>query len=379
MLNRTPNGWMGWLAMVGMAATTSTLAAQTTSAKDLLAPEPAQTVAATSHRSTLAKMFRPITTEFNENKLEDVMKFLEDYTGATLEVHWADSGVDGLNREQPITLKVRNMAALTVLERVLAKAQTDTISGGNTWQMSEYGTMEIGPKSVLNRTKRVELYDIHDLLIEIPRYDEIPSIDLQSLLQQAQQGGGGGGQSPFQNDQEDRQRNEDLRTLQEKGEDVMRLITQLVEPEEWVDGGGEGGTIRYYNGSLLVNAPDYMHRQINGYTYWPSHTSRVVRGQRYVSLNMDSSIGTVDGFAEHPVTAIVGGRPVSSDPGGSKAPAPTAPGGKTPAKVGPGGKNAPAAKQPASTAPAAKQPAAKAPPTPSKAPQKAPAKNDEKK
>lgn len=378
MLNRTPKGLMGWLAMVGVAAAASTAAAQTAT-KGLLAPEPAQTIAASSHRSTLAKMFRPLTTEFNENKLEDVMKFLEDYTGATLEVHWADTGTDGLNREQPITLKVRNMAALTVLERVLAKAQTDTIAGGNTWQMTEYGTMEIGPKSVLNQNKRVELYDIHDLLIEIPRFEDVPAIDLQSLLQQAQQGGGGGGQSPFQNDQEDRQQNEDQRTLQEKGEDVMRLITQLVEPEEWIDGGGEGGTIRYYNGNLLVNAPDYMHRQINGYTYWPSHTSRVVRGQRYVSLNMDSSIGTVDGFAEHPVTAIVGGRPVSSDPGGSKAPAPA---GTSPGKVGPGGKTAaPAAKAPVSKAPVSKEPVSKAPAAkqPSGKTPATPAKKDEKK
>ena len=104
----------------------------------------------------------------------------------------------------------------------------------------------------------------------------------------------------------------------------------------------EGGTIRYYNGSLLVNAPDYMHRQIAGYPYWPSYTSRVVKGRRYVSLNMDTSIGTVDGFARQPVTAVVGGRPVSSDPGGSTAPAPKPSGHNGPAQ--PGGKSATPAK-----------------------------------
>jgi hypothetical protein len=372
---RNGNGKLGRMIAAGMCgvALAGTAMAQTRSlTADLLQGEGQQEVASTSKRGTLSKMFRPLTTEFKDNSLEDVMKFLEDFTGATLEVHWAEGGSEGLNKDQTISLKVKNMAALTVLERVLAKAQSDVVAGGNTWQMTEYGTMEIGPKAILNRTKRVELYDIHDLLIEIPRYDQVPQIDLQSLLQQAQQGGGGGGQSPFRDQGQNNQNNIDRRSLEEKGNDVMKLLTTLVEPEEWVDGGGEGGTIRYYNGSLLVNAPDYMHRQINGYTYWPSHTSRIVKGQRYVSLNMDSSIGTVDGFAEHPVTAVVGGKPISSDPGGSTAPAP---GGKNPGG-GPGGKSTPDNRSVTPGTPSSKPAApAKAP----AAPAKAPAKPDDKK
>jgi hypothetical protein len=366
------------LAAAGAALIASTASGQTDKSAGLTAPDASDVVAATSHRSTLGRMFRRLTTNFNENKLEDVIKFIEDYTGATIEVYWADSNGEGLNREQLITLNVKNLPVLTVLERVLAKASTDSLSGGSTWQMTEYGAIEIGPKSVLNRNKRTELYDIHDLLIELPRYDEVPQIDLQSLLQQSQQGGGGGGQSPFTNDQNQNQgRDPDLLTPEQKGDQVMKLITTLVEPEEWVDGGGEGGTIRYYNGNLLVNAPDYMHRQINGYTYWPATSSKYVGGRRYVSLNMDNSIGTIDGFAEYPVSAIVGGRPVSSDPGGSQAPAP---GGKP---NGPGGSKAPAAKQPAAKQPAGKpatgEPSGKQAPTPPAAPAKQPAKKDQKK
>lgn len=281
--------------------------------------------AATTHRSNLARMFRPITTEFTENRLEDVMKFIEDYTGATLEVHWAEGGGEGLNRDQTITMKVRNLTAMKVLERVLAKAAGDIISGGNTWQMTEYGAIEVGPKSVLNKAKRVELYDIHDLLLEIPTYDEVPQIDLQSLLRQAQQGGGGGGQSPFTNDRDRQNRRENQKLMEDRGVEIIRLITSLVEPEEWLDNGGEGGTARYYNGNILVNAPDYMHRQIVGYSYWPSHTASVVGGRRYVSLNMDNSIGTIDGITNYPVTAVV---PGAGGGGGTGPGGPVDPGGK---------------------------------------------------
>jgi hypothetical protein len=108
----------------------------------------------------------------------------------------------------------------------------------------------------------------------------------------------------------------------------MQIITQLVEPDQWVDNGGSGGTIRYYNGTLIVNAPDYMHRGIDGYPYWPSNatTSSVANGRRYVSLTTDAGLARVIGFDQHAITAVVGGRLVSSAPppggGGSKAPAP---------------------------------------------------------
>ena len=70
---------------------------------------------------------------------------------------------------------------------------------------------------------------------------------------------------------------------------------------------------------MIVNAPDFVHRQINGYRWYPSRlqSSRTIQGRRYVSLIMDTSISKIDGFAQSPVTAVVNGKLVrSNDPGG---------------------------------------------------------------
>ena len=177
---------------------------------------------------------------------------------------------------------------------------------------------------------RLEIYDINDLLLDVPDYTDVPRIDLQQALQ-SNQGGGGGGQSPFR-EQGQQDRNARLKDRQAKADELTQLITSIVEPDQWVDNGGSGGSIRLYQGTLIVNAPDYMHRGINGYKYWPSQStqSSMVQGRRYVSLTSDAGLAKVLGFAQSPVSAVVGGRVISSGPpggGGQTAPGTNQPGG----------------------------------------------------
>ena len=77
-----------------------------------------------------------------------------------------------------------------------------------------------------------------------------------------------------------------------------------------------GGTRR---GTLIIKAPDYMHRQLVGYPYWPRgrQVSTAANGRRYVSLNMETGVSKVDGFAQQEVSAVVGGQIFrSNDPPG---------------------------------------------------------------
>jgi len=259
-------------------------------------------------RETLMKMQRRMSIDFTDARLEDVITFVKEVTGAELEPVWTSGNIIGLDKDKRITLSVKNQPALFALEKILEKAQVDFQQ--NTWQLSDHGAMEIGPKDALNKSRRVEIYDINDLLHVIPRYADVPDLDLQSVLQQ----GDGGGQSPFQ--ENNNQNTDPPRTRAERTQDVIDLLITLVEPDQWVDNGGEAATIRAWNGQLIVRAPDYVHRQINGYPFWPSHTAVQAQGRRYVSLDMDAGIGRIDGFAQHPVTGIVNGRPISSGPPG---------------------------------------------------------------
>jgi hypothetical protein len=293
--NRT--AWL--IAITAGCALGHTVAAQT------VGVSPSPTAGATAsrvnpHRATLQKLQRRVTIEFSDQRLEDVITFFKEFTGADIEPVWTDDRREGLDKDAAITMNINDLPALVAIEKILAKLDTDLSQ--HTWQMTEDGALEIGPKDRMNRTKRVEIYDINDLLTVLPRYAEVPELDLDSVLQQ---GEGGQGQSPFTDG--DQQEEEPQLTKPERAEQIVELITGIVETEQWTDNGGDGGSIRYYNGTLIVNAPDYMHRQINGYNWWPSYTAKQVSGRRYVSLNMDTGTSTVDGFAKQPVTGVVGG------------------------------------------------------------------------
>lgn len=256
---------------------------------------------------TLTRMMKPITANFQDLTLRAIMDYITQQTEANLEIFWMDerTGV-GLDPEQIISLKVENMPAITVLERVLSKAE-DAFGSGNNWQMTEWGEMQVGPTSRLNRFNRTEIYDINDLLLVLPEYPDVPQIDLQQALQSSQ---GGGGQSPFQ-DPGGGEVEEP--PIEERAEEIVNLIQDLVEPDHWIE--NTRGSIRYFKGTIIVRAPDYVHRGIVGYTYWPTRRiSAVVEGRRYVTMGVDTGISTIDGFGQQPVSAVVGGRIISSNP-----------------------------------------------------------------
>jgi hypothetical protein len=305
---------LGASCVFAVAGLTTAIHAQASASAATVAATPARLTTGIPQRDTLVRMTRTVTVDFQDQRVEDVITFIQTSSGADLEPMWADDrNTDGLDKDRLISVKVQNQTFLLLLEKVLDAAKPD-IGGDNAWQMSETGAMQVGPKERLNRVKRVEIYDINDLIMEIPDYRDIPRIDLQQALQSSQ--GGGSGQSPFREEGQDDQMR--TRERQERAEELMELLQSIVEPEQWVENGGTGGSIRLFQGTLIVNAPDYMHRGLNGYRYWPSRStvSSMSNGRRYVSLTTDAGLAKVLGFGQQPVSAVVGGRVIQSGPPG---------------------------------------------------------------
>ena len=207
----------------------------------------------------LAQMHRVVTAELDEAALEDVVTYLEQETGVTLEPAWLDessSGV-GLDREALVSMTARDETALAFLERVLDKVDDEFDAA--TWQVTDAGTIEIGPRSALNRRAHVKIYDVQDLLIEAPGFTDVPDLQLGRVVQ----GQGGSNQ------------NVDLdvpneRSEAERLESLISLIQTSVEFDQWRENGGDAASIAVYQSALLVRAPGYIHRQLGGYEFWPT-------------------------------------------------------------------------------------------------------------
>ena len=255
------------IATAAIAMSSTSLTAQVSTSSD-------DTESRKTKRDLLIKLSKPITVDVENQPIADLFDFIADVTGAELEPIYLNDNIssDGIDPEAEITIKVTEVAALTVLERILARAQRSAGLGQEyTWQFTGYGTIEFGPKTELNRNKRLELYEVADLLYVVPDFAGAPEFDLQSAVQAAG-GGGGGTSSPFSSGGNN---DTDIKTLEERAQELSDLIASVVEPDQWAELGGDGATIRYYNKSFIITAPDYIHRQIVGYDFWPSKLQQV--------------------------------------------------------------------------------------------------------
>jgi len=275
-------------------------------------------------------LYTDLTLTFEETSARQVIDYLKQALGINIVGRYSDdrTGV-GIDPDAEITLDVVDTPALTVLEMVLSQASDDF--GEAAWQLRD-GFVEVGTKDRLGAKSAQEIryYPIRDLLFEAPNFDNAPDLDLDSALGQSQgggggggggggfggggsggggSGGGGGGGSIFGDPGAEPERvSEDEKVTQ-----IIDLIIETVEPDAWVDTGGEWATIRYYQGTLIIRAPDFVHRQIGGYPF--AVPRAVVRrhggGQRYVTFTSE--------FSQVEVIALEPSAPIGGAAGGGGA------------------------------------------------------------
>ncbi|GIK19882.1 MAG: hypothetical protein DYG93_12840 [Leptolyngbya sp. PLA2] len=210
-------------------------------------------------RRVLALMDRqrvPVT--FQNNTLADVFAFIEQVAQVDIDVDWDSLEEIGVEPSTTVSLNLRNVPLKSVMDRVLDKVSFSPITRAG-WAVND-GTIQVATEEKLRRHTIIEIYDIRDLVFEVPNYDEAPEIDLQSVLQSGR-GGGGGGQSPFRDNQ---QQDVEREPLQDRIDRIKDIITRNVDEESWPEGGGTTGFIQELGASLIIRNTPKNHREIRG-------------------------------------------------------------------------------------------------------------------
>lgn len=195
----------------------------------------------------------------------EAIEFLRDVSGLNIHVNWKALEEQAVTPDSPINIRLRAVSMRKVLNLLLSEA-----SGGDTlaWYVDQ-GVVEITTKELADKKMYTKVYPVDDLIMDVPDFDMAPSFNLQQATQQSQGTGGGGGggssgsQGLFGNANQNDTRRELTKTKTERGEELVLLIKELVQPDVWVDSGGPA-QIRYYNGSLIVTAPRSVHEAIGG-------------------------------------------------------------------------------------------------------------------
>jgi uncharacterized membrane protein YgcG len=98
------------------------------------------------------------------------------------------------------------------------------------------------------------------------------------------------------------------RSEEERAQSLIDLIESQCEPDIWLD--SDTASIRYYQGVLIIRAPDFVHRQIDGYPFAPrrprvSNATGVVE-RRYVTFTPNLSLVETIGFTGTTVQGAAG-------------------------------------------------------------------------
>lgn len=216
------------------------------------------------------------TVAFTNNSLNDVLSFVQTVTQINLDTNWEALNEIGIAPETSVSLNLKNVSVRSLLDKIVAKVSTDPRSPAS-WSVVD-GIVTFSSDEDLRKKSNLYIYDIRDLLLDVPDYDEVPEIDLQNALRQSN---GGGGQSPFRAQGGNENTFEDRRTLEERTQDIIDIIQENIDPEGWADAGGEPGRIQQLGGSLIITQTDKAHREI-------SSLLGKLRQQRAMQINVET-------------------------------------------------------------------------------------------
>ena len=243
-------------------------------------------VESAANKQAMTSLQKAVSVNFNDNQLDQVFSYMKQVSGVDFYPDW--KALEGVNvrPEDTVTLTMDNIPAEVALKRVLEQLGDD---GSRPDYSVEDGVIVVSSAEQLRKKTLTIVYDIRDLLFEVPYFDNAPDFNLGAALQQGQGGmgggggggaggggggfGGGGGGGGFGGggggtggggggligdpgeDPERKSREELIQQIQD-------IIEEQVDPESWLD--STTGRIAELNGNLIITNSSRNHREIEG-------------------------------------------------------------------------------------------------------------------
>ncbi|MEC9372273.1 MAG: hypothetical protein VYC34_00445, partial [Planctomycetota bacterium] len=202
-----------------------------------------------------------------------VIQFIATVTNLNIDVDWDSLSDIGVERDDLVTLNLQPLPAKVILDRVLEKVSPDSFSRAN-WAVQD-GVVVVASDDALRQNTFIVIYDVRDLLFQIPSFTNAPTLDLDSVLNQSQGGGGSG--SIFEDEEAEGER----LSKEQLKERLREIIQTNVDFEGWRDNGGDTGIIQELNDNFIITNTARNHRQISGLL-------RQLREIRSIQINVEA-------------------------------------------------------------------------------------------
>jgi general secretion pathway protein D len=196
-----------------------------------------------------AALDKPIHVDFAGEPLDTVLAQLSKQHDLNIVPNWNDLKHSGIDRKTPIELYLPSEISL---RRALTEVMEQASAG-----VAEIGfdvrddVLKVATRKTLDQEAYTVVYDINDLLMEIPHFADGPLRDLHDSNSEIAVPQLSNGTPPWS---EVGDAEEDFLDPQRSGrlQQIIDLIQSTVAPSSWRDRGGTVGTIAEINGQLVV-------------------------------------------------------------------------------------------------------------------------------
>ena len=216
----------------------------------------------------------PVSVNFKRNTIQQVVNYMKTVTEVEIYADWKALDGIGIRPEDEVTLDLGRVPAEVALRRVLEQLgdRLDRPQFG-----VEDGMVVITTEDALRRRMVTLVYDIRDLLLEVPYFDNAPDFDLGDNITggPASNGGSVASFAAGSMDSEleraeifgrsDSSSDPQRRSREQLVDEIVQIIQDVVDPEQgWYDTSGQGGKIQELNGNLIITNTPRNHRAIEG-------------------------------------------------------------------------------------------------------------------
>ncbi len=235
-------------------------------------------------RQLFGALKRRVPVDFHGLPFDQVIERLVDAQRVNIIVNWHDLKSAGVKRDVPIDLSIPN-------EITLQKALTEVLeqAGGGEVELGFSvgdGTLKIATQRTLDKETYTAVYDIQDLLMEIPNFTDAPTSDLTHTYRRAGRARAQQQESPWRSGDDDDDEQEDNPERNSRVKKIIELIQDTVAPDSWVTRGGTVGTINEINGQLVITQNSSSQRAIG-------NLLGKLREQRAIQIAVEARFVTV--------------------------------------------------------------------------------------
>jgi hypothetical protein len=177
--------------------------------------------------------------KFNGQRLEDVVDILRDVSRARIFVNWRALDAAGIDKDWPISARMRDVRFSKALDVVLSDAGGGRVKLG---YATDGGVITISTADDLPKHLSTVVYDIHDLAVPVRDYDSDPERPLRS-----RRGATRPVEAPW--------------TQPQITAALIKLVRETIDPVSW-SRRNDPATIQERDGQFVIRQDAQNHRDI---------------------------------------------------------------------------------------------------------------------